>query len=482
MLKFRSNSLFFKTLLLYIGITILNLTVFVTMIFENQLDLISENAVLNSQMRGTNLKFRTDNILKNKNEISKKNLEEILKEARFLGIRTFTIFEENGRIILDIENGKVKKRDQAEKQEIEWINKAITRTSFEDKIFTHNIRRSDKSIELYIPVYYGIDKIVILRPQLMMKDIEQQMTYLYRQCAIIGLFLIIIHLVMGFILSRMVLKPLAVLNDATYKIAGGDLTARVDLVRSDEIGQLANSFNEMTVSLARMQEEARGANPLTGLPGNIAIVNELERRLQGSRKFAVLYCDLDNFKAYNDKYGFNRGDDVILYTKETLQAAVKKKGKGDNFIGHEGGDDFVMIAEVETWEDIAKYFISEFDYGISKFYNETDAKNRYIESINRQGIPMRFPLISISVAVVSNEHRHFKSYAGVVTVAGEMKKFTKSKQGSCYAIDRRSDPPPGGYKVKPVRKSEHSATKEPLPPGVQSTPVYEKPEENRRDT
>ncbi len=472
MLGLRKKTLAYKAAIPYVIMTLVNITVFVTMVFENQMDLISENAVLNSEKRGINLKFRTDNIMAGKTAFDNTVLRQILKEARFLGIQDLTVFEENGDIRVDIQNGHAIARKQATPDEIKWISKAITKATFGDRIFAHEINRKEKAIRLYVPVTYGVDNIIVLSPRLHMLDIDRQMTFLYRQCMLIGLLLILIHTGMGIFFAKIIIKPLSRLNTATAKIAQGELGSRVEIIRDDEIGQLAISFNEMTVALQRMHDEAKGANPLTGLPGNISIVKEIDRRILANDKFAVLYCDIDNFKAYNDKYGFTKGDQVILYTRDCIAGAGKKKGDGHVFVGHEGGDDFVVIAPVAVWEEVAKFLIQTFDHGAAQFYNEVDAKNGFIESVNRQGIPMRFPLVSISVAVVSNERRAFKSHSEMVSVAAEMKKYVKAKLGSCYAIDRRTDPPPTGYPVRPLPTGTPPPPG-PYPPGVKPAPVYD---------
>ena len=473
------NSLAFKTILTYIIVTLLNITVFIVMVFENQMDLISENTVMNSEKKGVNFKSKIESILTGKSTILKSDLNRILKEAKFLGIRNISIFEENGNILTEAVNGKITKRKKGTNEEIKWINKAITRSSFEDKIFTHNIIRKGKSIRLYIPIYYTADKTIIISPYIHMADIDKLMNDLYKQCLIIGAFLILIHIGMGVSFSRMILKPLSRINEATAKISQGNLQARVEVIRNDELGQLAISFNEMTIALARMHDEAKGANPLTGLPGNLCIHNEIEKRLKKSLRFAVLYCDLDNFKAYNDKYGFSKGDEIILHARSSAIEAARKleKEKSNIFIGHEGGDDFVVVSNIDVWEKFTKLLIANFDRGVPQYYNETDAKNRYIESVNRQGVPMRFPLVSISVAVVSNEVRKFTKYAEIVSVAAEMKKYVKSKQGSCYAIDRRKDPPKKGYTIKPL-SSNVPPPKGPFPPGVKPNPIFKK--QNRK--
>jgi GGDEF domain-containing protein len=252
-----------------------------------------------------------------------------------------------------------------------------------------------------------------------------------------AVLIIVIHVIFALIISKMFIIPLRNLMEATHKISRGELDTRVPIVRDDEIGQLATSFNEMSVALQRMRDEAKGANPLSGLPGNITIAKYIDDCLAAGRVICVLYCDLDNFKAYNDKYGFTKGDEAILYTRDCLMTVAQRKDMQSIFVGHEGGDDFVVVCGYEYWEPFAKHFITTFDRGIYQFYNSIDARNGFIESINRQGQRQRFPLMSISIAVVTNKTRPFRRHAEMIQVVAEVKKYVKSMDGSCYAIDRR---------------------------------------------
>jgi diguanylate cyclase (GGDEF)-like protein len=153
--------------------------------------------------------------------------------------------------------------------------------------------------------------------------------------------------------------------------------------------------------------------------------------------FAVLYSDLDNFKAYNDKYGFSKGDEAINYVKECLLATREELGDQGAFVGHEGGDDFVTIVDYALWRNFAQSFLERFDSGVHQFYSESDSRHGYIDALNRQGQKMRFPLMSISVAVVSNKSRQFSHHAELVQVAAEVKKLAKKKEGSHYVEDTR---------------------------------------------
>lgn len=433
-----TKSVVFKTALIYVVVTVLNVTIFNIMVWENQTGLIMENAILSSLHKGSSLKYRIDNIIQNTGELSSVNLNKILKQAGALGIRDITIFNESGTVLIAIEDNNKSSKKEASIEELKMINTAITKQSFEDKLFCHRIDKKNKKINLFIPFTYESDQNGISAIVLEMKDINRQYGYLIRQCIVIAVLIIVIHIIFAFVIFKMLIIPLRTLIGATQSISRGKLDIRVPIVGQDEIGQLASSFNEMSVAFQRMRDEAKGANPLTGLPGNITIARYIDENLAVGNIICVLYCDLDNFKSYNDKYGFTKGDDAIIYTRDCLNAVAQRKDMQNIFVGHEGGDDFVVVTPYDFWEPFAKAFITTFDRGIYQFYNSTDARNGFIESVNRQGQRQRFPLISVSIAVVTNKTRPFQRHAEMIQVAAEVKKYVKSLDGSCYAIDRRT--------------------------------------------
>lgn len=408
------------------------------MVWENQTGLIMENAILSSLHQGSSLKYRIDNVIQNSGELSTVNLNKILKEAGSLGIRDITIFNESGKIFVSIEGNKKIDKKEASVEELKMINTAITKQSFEDKLFCHKINKKAKKIDLYIPFTYMSDQNGIAAIVLEMKDINRQYGYLIRQCVVMAVLIIILHVLFAFAIFKMLIIPLRSLIAATQTISRGKLDIRVPIVGQDEIGQLASSFNEMSVAFQRMRDEAKGANPLTGLPGNITIARYIDDNLTSGNVICVLYCDLDNFKSYNDKYGFTKGDEAIIYTRDCLNTVAQRKDMQNIFIGHEGGDDFIVVTPYEFWELFAKAFITTFDRGIYQFYNSVDARKGFIESVNRQGQRQRFPLISVSIAVVTNKTRPFRRHAEMIQIAAEVKKYVKSLDGSCYAIDRRT--------------------------------------------
>lgn len=187
----------------------------------------------------------------------------------------------------------------------------------------------------------------------------------------------------------------------------------------------------------RRTERDLGANPLTRLPGNVPIINELESRMENKSLFAVCYVDLDKFKAYNDKYGFEHGDEVIRETARILLKATKELGNPDDFVGHVGGDDFVIVTTPSVVDNICKKIITDFDSITPKFYNETDRKNGYILASNRQGREEKFGFLSISIGVVSNKLRTIEHVAQIGEIGAELKSLAKRTEKSIYVKDQR---------------------------------------------
>jgi len=190
-------------------------------------------------------------------------------------------------------------------------------------------------------------------------------------------------------------------------------------------------------TVIRRAQQMRDVSPLTGLPGNFRIAAELENRIQARTPIAVVYGDLDNFKAFNDHYGFMRGDAVIKYTATTLMEASGVCGDPDSFVGHVGGDDFIAVMDPELVEVFCTNVIGTFDDGILDFYDTADALQGYIEVTDRRGERHAFPIVSFSMGVVTNQYRAIASEWEASAIASEMKEFAKRQPGSTYSIDRR---------------------------------------------
>ena len=224
------------------------------------------------------------------------------------------------------------------------------------------------------------------------------------------------------------------------------LTASDDL--SDKLKRLDGGADDYITKYADARElEARirsvvrrhrrnlDSNPLTRLPGNTIIQNRIMQLLKSKDKFAVAYTDLDNFKAYNDKYGFQNGDAVILYSAQVLNDACGPQ----DFIGHIGGDDFVIISTPDEMHGITQRVINALDAGIRQYYDEKDREAGYILTTDRKGKIKKFPFVSISIAVATNLQRDFANIGEIVEVMTELKKYAKQKEGSCVVFDKRME-------------------------------------------
>ncbi len=242
------------------------------------------------------------------------------------------------------------------------------------------------------------------------------------------------------------------------------LTAKSDMV--DKIKGLAGGANDYLVKpysneelLLRVKNvldwnrRQKDANPLTGFAGNRAIEKELQRRIENKESFAFLYMDIDNFKAYNDYYGYQKGDEAILFLADIITESVNSLGGSSDFVGHIGGDDFVIVTSPARAEFIVRHVIDEFDKGSLVLMSEGDIRRGYIEIKNRVGEVKRIPLMSLTIAVVVDEGDRLKHFAQVSDIASELKKFGKGMAGSVVIRERRK----GNAEVEAVvEKKEQS--------------------------
>ncbi len=179
------------------------------------------------------------------------------------------------------------------------------------------------------------------------------------------------------------------------------------------------------------------ANPLSRLPGNVTIMSEFEAAISSGKNFAVCYLDLDKFKAFNDTYGFEHGDEVIRETARIILNAVQETGNRDDFVGHIGGDDYVLLTTLDLAEQISKKIIEDFDKISPTFYNQEDRARGYTLDKDRQGHEMQIPLLSISIGIVTNEYRKISHVAEIGEIGAELKKRAKALSRSNYVRDSR---------------------------------------------
>lgn len=192
-------------------------------------------------------------------------------------------------------------------------------------------------------------------------------------------------------------------------------------------------------SALRRSREMRAINPLTQLPGNVQIQEEVAARVEKGDPFALMYIDLNDFKAFNDHYGFARGDEVIKLLAACARSGINENAGPDAFLGHIGGDDFVALVDPDIAEKAAQSIIDCWNEEVSSVYDESDAERGYIEVADRRKELHRFPLTSVAIGIATNIYRGITSHWEASEIATEMKTYAKSQGMSAYALDRRRE-------------------------------------------
>jgi len=198
------------------------------------------------------------------------------------------------------------------------------------------------------------------------------------------------------------------------------------------VSEVLNAIMENNLVLAI------GANPLSGLPGNDFIQRKIRQLLEQGAVFDICYLDIDYFKPFNDKHGFAKGDDVIKLVADLLVSELEKQNIDSlGFAGHIGGDDFILIAPIEVSVLICEGIIKNFENNLRHLHDKEDCLTGFYCSVNRKGTVEEFPLLSLSIAIVSTRQRKYRTYAELASVASELKKKAKNYQGSVIIRDQR---------------------------------------------
>ncbi|NWF53502.1 MAG: diguanylate cyclase [Syntrophaceae bacterium] len=253
---------------------------------------------------------------------------------------------------------------------------------------------------------------------------------------------ILLGILVTMIITRNISGPIHQLKLSTREISEGRFDDLPTVQSGDELGDLSKAFKEMAGRLKKLEEMYLDANPLTRLPGGVAIEEVLKARLAEDAPLAFCLFDLRHFKGFNDRYGYARGNEVILATAEIIREAVREHGGEGDFIGHIGGDDFVLITRPGRHERIGKAVIEAFDRKIQTFYDPEDRQKGYIQGTTRKGQVVSFPIMTLSIAVVTNQQRKLKSHIQVGEIAAEMKNFAKTFSQSVCVVDKRRDNAP----------------------------------------
>ena len=234
-------------------------------------------------------------------------------------------------------------------------------------------------------------------------------------------------------------------GNETLEDVARQLSARHMDTRYDDVCVAGNGKYCGTVAVSALLEAmtqrslllARGANPLSGLPGNEAIRREIEKRIAQMMHFDACYIDIDNFKPFNDSYGFARGDEALRHLSKVVREAVETWGRADDFAGHIGGDDFLLLTRPAHSVEICRAIIAEFEGALPWLHGEDDCCERGYCATNRAGERECYPLLALSIGIVSTEVQFFGSVAELSSVASEVKKAAKARAGSSIVRDRR---------------------------------------------
>jgi len=227
----------------------------------------------------------------------------------------------------------------------------------------------------------------------------------------------------------------------TARTGQNDVNSGLQFGANDYIAKPYNQVEMLTRvrNLLMMFQSQREANPLTGLPGNHAIEGDLTRRLDDGEDFCFIYLDLDNFKGFNDTYGYAEGDKAIALLS-TILVEQQKSREGDIFVGHVGGDDFVAITPLELGDEVAEKVKDEFDLRKLELIRKDDQERGYLSMVDRQGIERRVPLMSVTIAVIPKVGGNYSHPGEISDSAFEMKKFGKQQEGSVVVRERRNVP------------------------------------------
>jgi len=317
---------------------------------------------------------------------------------------------------------KIDLLDQGEEQKAETLSKDFIRVTFEELM--EKIKKVNKKINKE-----QNEKI------LKTHQIGEEAFY-------VTVFLCLVSGIFGFGFSTFLIYNLSSsirkLKEATRFIGEGkfDRVTSIPQIK-DEVGDLAESFQWMSNRLRTLEELNLDANPLTRLPGNLAIEKEILTRLHSDSKFAFCLVDLDNFKAFSDRYGYARGSELLKGMGSILVDTVKRLGAPNDFIGHIGGDDFVLVISMASISPLCEGIIQQFDEQITRYYDPEDVKRGFIISKDRKDKEQAFPIMTLSIAVVTNDKRPLSSPAHIAEIAAQLKQYAKTFSKSLYVVDQR---------------------------------------------
>lgn len=241
------------------------------------------------------------------------------------------------------------------------------------------------------------------------------------------------HLRRSFTTRHIPILMLTAKTEMPDKMAGLDIGANDYMTKPYVMGELLLRVR----NLIQWSAQQRAASPLTGLPGNHSINDEIKRRLAGKQPFSLLQIDVDHFKAFNDQYGYARGDEAIQTLARILTECAQRHGGPDGFVGHIGGDDFVVLTSPQYAEDLGEDIIEWFNSSARELYDPEDRARGYVEVLSRRHVTERFPLMSLTIALVSTDRVPVSHLAQLIDIAQELKAHGKGIPGSVLVGERR---------------------------------------------
>jgi diguanylate cyclase (GGDEF)-like protein len=429
--------------------SVIFISVFTFIQLNNQLNDLTEDNSYRANLSNIIVKNNLESVLKQAPAQELPNyLQSSLNKLQEAGvIKDALIFDKEGKIIAATEtklNGESVRFKELDKwQDLEKLEQ-------DDKWLIPEFDKVNRRLDIYLSLKIEKDQPIayLAKVSFSLGNIQEAFSGVYKPVILSAIFIILANILFGYLLSKEVIGPIKVLNQVTKIIADGDLSVRTNIHTQDELEELGLTFNYMTEELIKMKERAENANPLTKLPGNIVIHEQVDKRINENLKFVVIYCDLDNFKAFNDKYGIAKGDVAIKLTADIFREAANNKGNSQDFVGHEGGDDFILLTTPEKAQDVADYITKEFDKQVRSLYSQEDLTQGFIIAHARDGTVKQFPIMTISLAGVTNVHRTITSYGEVTNIAAEVKKKAKAIEGSVFVMDKRHDPPSQGPEAR----------------------------------
>ncbi|HEY5514342.1 MAG TPA: HAMP domain-containing protein [Geomonas sp.] len=286
----------------------------------------------------------------------------------------------------------------------------------------------------------GVDAVYVKRQELLQSELQrasQQQESTIRWTIIISCAGFLLAMAVAPFVTYRTFRAIRRLQSATHRIAEGDFDYDPQIPDGDEIGDLARDFTRMAARLKDLEQISLDASPLTRLPGNTAIERVLDERLKGGAPFAFCYADLDNFKPYSDHYGYAKGSELLRVTGDLIYETVKAHGEEGSFVGHIGGDDFVMVLSTERAAAVCEAVINNFDAEVVKHFSPEDLERGGLEGCDRYGVHRFFPITTISIAVIICGGEQFASAVEIARVAAQVKDAAKETPGSSYLISRQ---------------------------------------------